>query len=178
MQLTDAERLILTMLCEIHEHLKIDKGIDPKFVQEAIATDNTWGLIREYDGIFHGHHETPEHVEEVVSILEMWRTIEFGFGQLTPEAQATVRTEAELFGDPRFKGFDGNNESEQLGVAHFLVDHMNRFDELKGRELNSHCPTIDAYRRMLKVYMPMKTSITPLTAAELITILKAQLYPR
>ena len=44
MKLTDPEKLILIMLTEIHEKLKIENGIDSKFVQEAIYSDNTWTM--------------------------------------------------------------------------------------------------------------------------------------
>ena len=44
MELRDSEKLILMMLSEIHEHLKIKDGIDPVLVKEAIRTGNTWAI--------------------------------------------------------------------------------------------------------------------------------------
>ena len=42
MQLSNAEKLMLVMLSEIHEKLGIEEGVDSHFVKEAIYTDNTW----------------------------------------------------------------------------------------------------------------------------------------
>ena len=42
MDLRDSEKLVLMMLAEIHEHLKIKDGIDSVLVKEAIRTGNTW----------------------------------------------------------------------------------------------------------------------------------------
>ena len=38
MELTKAEKLILAMLSDIHEHLKVEGEIDPKLVKSAL-----WG---------------------------------------------------------------------------------------------------------------------------------------
>ena len=38
MKLTDAEKLILIMLSEIHEHLQIESGVDAKFVQRVFPS--------------------------------------------------------------------------------------------------------------------------------------------
>jgi hypothetical protein len=46
MELRESEKLILMMLAEIHEHLKIKDGIDPVLVKEAIRTGNTWAWLR------------------------------------------------------------------------------------------------------------------------------------
>jgi hypothetical protein len=42
MQLTDAEKLILAMLCDISEHLKVQSDIDPKLVKAAVWGDKMW----------------------------------------------------------------------------------------------------------------------------------------
>jgi uncharacterized protein len=179
MKLTDAEKLMLTMLCDIYEKLGIDKGVEPKFVMEAISTDNAWALKWQYTGIFTGPSETPDHVREVVDILDMWHFIEFSHGALTPEEKLRVKTEAAPFGEPHFDGFDGNNEAELITVARLLIDYMDRFSDFKGRDLNSHCPSIDSHRRMLSVYTPLRPSLTrgPLSAAQLIDILKERVHP-
>jgi hypothetical protein len=42
-KLSDGDKLILMMLSEIHEHLKIENGDDSKFVQSTILSGNLWG---------------------------------------------------------------------------------------------------------------------------------------
>ena len=48
MKLTNPEKLILIMLSEIYKKLDIQDGIDPKFVESAIYSDNTWGFEWKY----------------------------------------------------------------------------------------------------------------------------------
>jgi hypothetical protein len=42
MNLTNPEKLVLVMLAEIHEALKIKNGVDTKLLKNAIYRDNTW----------------------------------------------------------------------------------------------------------------------------------------
>ena len=67
-------------------------------------------------------------VSEVVSILDMWDMLETSYQRLSKEDKAKVEKEAEPFGkNVQFRGFDGNNESEYMNVARFLVDDLDRF---------------------------------------------------
>jgi uncharacterized protein YfbU (UPF0304 family) len=175
-QLTDAEKLILIMLSNIQQHLKIEGGVDPKFVQSAINSGNTWALKWEYPGIF-GVTETPrEVVEEVVDVLEMWSFLESSYERLSDRDKTLVETDA---GNVRFRGFDGNNEGDHMSAARFFVDHLERFQEFRGRDLNSHTHSIDRYRRMLKVFKPLRPLLFDgLFAAEhVIAILSASAHP-
>jgi uncharacterized protein YfbU (UPF0304 family) len=63
-----------------------------------------------------------------------------------------------------------------MGIARFLVDEMGRFAEFADRELNSHMPRVDMYRRMLKVFTPMRSSLagSGLNATQLVRVLKAK----
>ena len=58
-----------------------------------------------------------------------------------------------------FAGFDGNNESSQLGIARFLIEDMDRFEKFKGRDLNAHHPTEARYRQMVKLFAPMRATL-------------------
>ena len=57
-----------------------------------------------------------------------------------------------------------------------LVDDLSG-DE--GRDLGSHAPSIQMYRRMLSVFEPIRRRLTggELTATQIIDILKAKLHP-
>jgi len=177
MQLTDGEKLILIMLSEIHEKLAIPNGIDPKFVRDAIYSGNAWGLKWKYAGIFDSA-ESPDDVRhDVVNILDMWSFMESSYKDLSNADKTRIENEAHPFGDARFSGFDGNNESEYISVARFLIDHLDRFTDFKGRDLNSHMPSIDRYSRMFLVFEPIHKSLglsgKKLGATEIIEILKA-----
>jgi len=181
MKLSDGEKLILIMLSEIYEHLQIKSAIDPTFVQDAIHTGNIWGLDWEYIGIFHGtDHDDPPALHETVEIMGMWDNIEFAYEQLSDGDKERVKKEAEPFGEhARFRGFDGNNETEHLSIARFLIDKLDRFSRFKGRSLNSHAPSLDTYNRMLSAYKEVVRSdpMPPLSASQLIQILNEQVHP-
>ena len=55
----------------------------------------------------------------------------------------------------------------------FLIEDLERFSEFSGRELNSHLPLTDAYRRILKVFEPISVNLIgqELNAQHLIQIL-------
>lgn len=57
----------------------------------------------------------------VGDVLDMWDRIEAGYAQLSKNARAALEDAAAPFGkNPKFPGFDGNNEGELLGIASFL----------------------------------------------------------
>jgi uncharacterized protein len=178
MKLSDGEKLILVMLSEIHQKLKIENGVDSELVQSAIFSGNLWGLKWELTGIFHDSEPTPEMVAEVVDILDMWSFIERADQGLSPDDKARVEKEAAPFGTHvKFAGFDGNGEAAYISIARFLVDELGRFREFEERELNSHLPlSLDGYRRMLVIFKPLRTS-SDLTATEIIQILKERIRP-
>jgi uncharacterized protein len=180
MKLTNVEKLMLTILTEIHKQLKIENGVDPEFIQEAIYSGNTWALRWKYPGIFDPEDTDESIVRETVNILDMWSRMERAYERLSAEDKKRVETEAEPFGrHVRFTGFDGNNESEYMGVATFLVEHLDRFTEFKGRGFNSHMPSLDIYRRMLTAYRSAVdlSGDGELTVTQLIEILKSKRYP-
>jgi uncharacterized protein YfbU (UPF0304 family) len=54
-----------------------------------------------------------------------------------------------------FRGFDGNNETEYMGFARFLINDQGKFAEqqqylMKNDSLNSHDPMIEKYQRILR----------------------------
>ena len=144
MKITDGEKLILLMLSELYDKLEVNGEVEPDFIRSAIFSNNTWSIPWKYVGIPFEEQETPEIVKEVLDILDMWSMIERSYANLSEASKQFVDKEAAPFGkDPMFRGFDGNNESEYLGTASFLVNDLDRFEEFKGRDFNSHCPSID-----------------------------------
>jgi uncharacterized protein len=180
MKLTDGEKLILTMLCELYEKLGIKGEIDSRFVKEAIVSGNLWGLKWNYGGLFHDYEASEDVLHETVDILDMWTFLESGYEKLTPEEKFRVEEEAAPLGKyVHFTGFDGNGEPEYNCVARFLIEQLDRFQNFKGRELNSHMPTLEACKRMLAVFGPLRSSLGngQLTTEKIIDILKARIHP-
>jgi uncharacterized protein YfbU (UPF0304 family) len=181
---SDGEKLLLVMVGDLYRHLKIKQPeIDPDFVGEVISGGHYWAPRWRWPGLYHGEDDSPRDLHEVVEVLDMWRTIERGYGALTKKERTQLEKDAEPFGRRvQFPGFDGNNEATHLSIAHFLVEQMDRFTELAGRDLNSHMPSLPMYRRMLQVYKPigegMYRGVTRdnLTLAELTKILRTQRY--
>ena len=179
--LSDGEKLILLTLRDLFKQLKLKDGeMDLDFVAETIFGGHSWGLEWQYSGIFHGHEDAEAVVSEVVGVLDMWSFLESGYEKLSKKDKARVAAEAEPLGKHvKFSGFDGNNESEHMGVARFMIEQLERFTCFKGRDLNSHMPSIDTYRRMVAAFEPIRRTLTgrALNADEIIGLLKAWLHP-
>ncbi len=180
MKITDGEKLIILMLSELHDKLGIDGEIDPDFIRSAIFSDNTWSISWKYPGIQFEEQKTPEIVKEVLDILDMWSFIEHSYNNLAEKEKDYLEKEAAPFGkDPKFPGFDGNNESEYMGTASFIVNDLDRFEDFKGRDFDSHCQSVDSYKRMLSVFKHIieKLSFNPLSVEDLVAILKERKHP-
>lgn len=177
MKLTNPEKLILIMLADIHKKLGIENSVDTKLLTSAIYSNNTWALSWEMPGIVGDSPDpTPPSVSEVVDTLDMWSFIEEAYATFEAPEKKKIETEADSFGTHvQFSGFDGNNEVELRSIALFLVEDMGRFPCFKGRDLNSHHPSIETYRRMLAVFEPIRKTLDGrgLTADQVIEILKA-----
>lgn len=173
---SDGEKLLLVMLCQLFKQLKLKSEIEPDFVEAAIHGGHYWGLEWRYSGIFHGYEDTKAVVTEAVDVLDMWSFLESGFRKLPKEEKDRVAAEAAPFGkNVHFAGFGGNDESEHFGVARFLIDELDRFSGFKGRNLDTHVPMMDAYRRMLSVFGPIRRNLTggDLSGSQIIEILNA-----
>jgi len=179
--LADGDKLILLMLCDLYKHLKFKKAeIDPDLIANVIFGGHSWALEQEYSGIFHGHEDAKADVAEVQNVLDMWSFLEEGYEDLSETDKTRIAAEAEPYGKRvMFTGFDGNNESGHMGIARFMIGKLGLFARFKGRELNSHAPTIDAYRRMLAVFEPIRATLIgrKLNAGEIIRILQERLHP-
>ncbi|MFC4191923.1 YfbU family protein [Novosphingobium lubricantis] len=48
-----------------------------------------------------------------------------------------------------------------LGIARFLIHDMERFSRYRSRDwdLNSHFPTLDTYRQMIRVFEPIRQTL-------------------
>lgn len=181
MKITDGEKLILLMLSELYDKLSVDGEIDSDFIRSAIFHDKTWSIPFEYPSIPFENKKIPDIVKEVLDILDMWSLIEYSYGKLKDEDKADLEKEAKSFEkDPKFQGFDGNQETDYMGTASFIVNQLDRFEKFKGRNFNSHSPRLDVYRRMFSVFKKIRdnTSFEPsLNAQQLAEILKEIVHP-
>lgn len=159
-QPSGGEKLIIAMLCDLYSHLDVDGGIDPAIVAGAAFDRQHWAVEWEYGNLF----ESPvdENIpKEVAEILEMWWTIEWSFDQLSADDRETLENNEGITCDEiQFPGFDGNAEPH-YSVAKFMINRLHRFVHFKNRNLNSHFPYLNEYRRMRNLYNSMTEPMRP-----------------
>lgn len=183
-QLNKTEKLMTWLLSEVlkNQYLeRTDKKDNPHdmktvdLIQEAIYGGHFWALDWELSGIMHNHADDPRVVRLVTNILDMWWFIETAYAGFSAEDKKRIEDETGHRGkSPRFLGFDGNNESEYLGIARFLVEKLGRFESFKGRDFNSHLPTVSRYAQMARAFEPMRALLVGrgLTSHEVVQLLK------
>jgi uncharacterized protein YfbU (UPF0304 family) len=180
MEFTNEQKLIVTLLTEIHAALNIKDGVDPMFVQEMVATGRTWALEWQYPGIFQTSTETPPEVGFVLDALDMWDVLERTHEGLSPADQAEfLRLSPKSDHGVSFFGFDGNH-GEEYSIAHILINKMEKWSRFAGRDLNSHMPTVDIYSRMLEVYRPLHDQNpyqATLSPQGLAAVMNARIHP-
>lgn len=145
MKLSDGEKLIVTMLADLMKAGRVRGEVDPDFIMEALGRGHSWAIRQTYHGLFHGDETEEEVVEETAAILNMCRVVEQAIQALSPDERASLPDQQAFF------GFDGNAEPH-YGVATMYVEKMDRWREFADRNLNSHMPMLDKYRRMRAVY--------------------------
>lgn len=167
--MTPAEKLTLLLLCDIHKHLKIEGEVDSSLIISALGR-HEWALESEY----HLNEEPvdPSVVNETADILTMWRVIESSYDKQSAAEKKRIK-DAVYPASVEFEGFDGNHDPH-YGVATFYVEKLNRFDERKGRPMNSHTSgSLPTYRRMLPRFKKCEPKARDgLTAENIISILK------
>lgn len=180
MQIKDSEKLILLMLCDLYDSNDVQGDIDHHFIRNAIFDQQTWAIPWKLSGIPFESQETPSEVKYVFDILQMWSIIEYSYAGLTDEEKSQLEVDAAPFGrNPVFRGFDGNNETELLVAADFIINKLQRFEQFRGRDLNSHAPSVGTYSRMLRAFNPaFEDNMGNLLSLEQLTaILKEKIHP-
>lgn len=172
------EMLSMWMLSEVLKQLPGDEGRDvAELTQRAFYGGHYWALDWELTGILHDHVDRRHAVSDVVNALDMWNFIERGFEQLSSADKKKVEDKVGPTGkDPKFVGFDGNNETEHMGIAQFLVNELGRFERFKSRSFNSHMPKVQRYKSMYREFEPIRARLIDreLSTDEIIKVLNAE----
>lgn len=180
MSYTQAERLQILLLCDIHEALGIQNSYNPELIKEAIETDNLWALDWEYQSLS-TEDDNPDEVKHVCDVLDMYSLLQFTYDKLSPDDQSKLAEEVPGFNAAHsltFPGFDGNNESKLMSIAHMLTK-LGRF-HTQDITKNSHHPTVEASNRMLAVFIPERSNFhheRGLTYEALKETLLARIHP-
>jgi len=180
------DRLVVALLADLSKYLKVKGVIDADLVMSALYGGHYWALNWQATGmpthLFHNHEDKKEDVTFVVDVLEMWEFIETAFHKLPKKDKDRIATEVNgRFGKHlKFPGFDShsqNGESGLLHIAEFMVEKLGSFKStFGGRDLDSHIPMADKYRRMYRVFEPIRRTLvgtTFLSTDQLSKVLKA-----
>lgn len=166
MNLSDGEKLIVALLCDIHEGLKLKGQVDPRVIRATVLATSERG---------------EECAAEVDAILEMWSSIERGYKHLTNDEKEQVEAEAGPLGrGVRFSGFDDATEAGHRDAAHHLIEEDGKFDRFQGRNLGAHLPCLDGYRRMLTLFRRIRkdqSAETRLNVRQIISLANAEKHP-
>lgn len=160
--LSDGEKLITLMLTDVIEKLGIQSDTNIDLVRNVIYGGHYWALGWEMPGIFHGHIDKRSRVSFVVDVLDMWDFLEEAFEKLDDAGKARLAELSDPWGKHvRFPGFDGNNETEYMSIARFLVDDLSRFSRFKDKkhDMNSHHPTLETYGKMYRAFEPIRKTL-------------------
>jgi uncharacterized protein YfbU (UPF0304 family) len=180
MKLSDGEKIIIALLADLHKTLKVEGDMDVGKLMAAIYGGHLWSLKCDMDGLLHDYQADQVTVDQTCNILDMWDFIEFSFADLAEADKERVR-EANFGKDPKFFGFDANNE-DHYGVAKHLIDEMGRFSNFKRRYMNSPASFLGVYLRMAEAFEPIRalTGTRPtvrITADEIVSLFQAG-YPK
>ena len=160
------QRIIMLMLCDLAK-AKSDRETDFEFIEKALGGGHHWAIIEMYETM---QEPIPKQVvTETRKILDMWRTILYSYSQLSEQGRRNLQRTVGEKEPARFSGFDNNEGIRHLMVAEFLVEDLDRFQELKNTELESYSPgSLERHRRMLCKFEAIEPTSEPLSEDQLI----------
>lgn len=176
-QPTQSEKVMMWMLAQLLKRVDPEEQGTAELVQEAIYGGHYWALEWELTGILHNHVDRRDAVTLVVNTLDAWNFVERAYEGFSDAEKERIEKEVGPWGkNPMFPGFDGNNETEHMAIARFLVEKLGRFERFKGRSFNSHMPVIGRYRRMTAAFEPIRARLVrrELSPDEVIELLKRE----
>lgn len=165
MQLTKKERLSFIYQLRMLEALYPAEA--PDFANHRTALEN--GFTLHYEWMFEHLDEemSEEDCREVLEILDMYRAINTALDGLEKTDALHSHRLA------KFRGFDGNNESEQMSYARYFIVDLDRYSELQQGDygyFNSHVPMLGTYQNMLERWQAIDKPFQ-LSRQQLVTVL-------
>jgi uncharacterized protein YfbU (UPF0304 family) len=168
MQLSRIERWLLSNQFAILAALYPDEAKEYERMKEAVDSGYEFEFERMAQHVY--AEGLPEDAcKEVLEILSMFDYLKQGYERLSDKSGIDAH-------DITFIGFDGNNEVSYMGYAEFFCG-QGRFGSLNIQDFNSHCPTIEMYRRMLQAHRESVDKYR-LTKDDIVRITTARPYPQ
>lgn len=163
MELTDAERLILSNQYEILA--KLDDNEEYAKMAETLRCGYKWLYEEYFDHIWPNLDD--DKATLVVDTLDIYGFIKHSYRDLTDRTGIDQS-------DVEFPGFDGNNEANFRGFAQALLEHR-RFEDTLGKQAkNSGFPMVDGYVRMVRTWNEMGRPVYPLSKDQIQELLDAK----
>jgi len=166
LDLTRNERLMLANQYAILA--KLDDDPDYARLATALREGHKYLYSQILDQI---SEDLPKSKEELVlSILGIYGDLNASYKQLVDKTGIEEN-------DTIFPGFDGNNEGDLLSFSDALTKN-GQFDETIGpRGKNSHFPTVDGYRRMIRKAEILGKPLYPYAKDVIEQIIHARRHP-
>lgn len=181
MNFTPEQRLIVSLLCDIHQRLEIPNSYDSKLILDALQSHNDWAIQMKYGETLGVANPLDEEAVFVCKVLDMCEFLEVAYTNLPAQDQATVRELTRMNPEQVFAGFDGNNDSQLGSIAEFLVTKLHRFNYFQTRDFNAHGMPRDCYSRMLNAYNTAwagrQLQPNDFTPVEIASILNERIHP-
>lgn len=171
LNLSEGERLILQLLCDLYQQMNLKCPVDPALFGPALRDGKDAAPARP---------SREDVAVEVGAILDMWSAIERGYKHLSVDEKREVEAGAGPLGrGVRFSGFCADAENPYCAAARALIEEAERFERFQGRNVVAHMPTLDGYRRMLRMFASMQRSMTGnrLDVRQIIDLANAEKYP-
>ena len=165
---TTMQRLKLYNQYTILEKLSILQGE----TDEAKEYARKARIIKE--GFSYSYNECTDIIQEELPLEEcklVWDTLEMY--SIILSSYRKIENPKVQIDEITFYGFDGNNESDLLSYCEFILNDLDRYNELApdGRkDFNSHSRCRDKYRRMIYKWDKMNRPF-PLTEAQIIELI-------
>lgn len=177
MKFTQEQKLIIKLLCEIHQKLDINEGMDSDVISYAIETNNTWAITA------HHHCENGELVCEqkvafVFDILDMYEKLNQSCRLLSDEDRSHIPNFSKAKSNTRypipFPGFDGYHEEVYRNIT-LMLFKMDRYADMDGLTSSSNQRTAPGYLQMLDIYNQINDhySNSPLSLEDITKILNS-----
>lgn len=145
MEFTPQQRALLINQFEILKAIEPERAKDHDEKIEILA--NGYSIF--YDDVIWVSDDMPEDdCRFVLDVLSMYRSLE-AFFRDNPDSPAL----SEYYS--RYRGFDGNDETNLYGFARFLIETQGKFQEQRDNpefEFNSHSHVAGQYQRMVAAW--------------------------
>lgn len=147
--LSEVERLLLSNQFRIRAAIEPDNSEQLTQYADILQAGHVGLYGHMFDTLSAGTSE--QDLEEMDAIVTMFNFIDNALAELTPEQKAKLDLNR-----LRFEGFDAN-AGKHHSLLKFMMEKMDSFSELDGRNINSHTSSsLPRYLRMVAVYEPLR----------------------